>query len=277
MTYMDWSTALAPKVTGTRHLHQATKGLALDFFVMLGSISGTVGVSGQANYAAANTFLDAFARYRRMNGLVASVVHLGLVDEAGLATQRQETLDLAMRSHTHILSENEVLDALHLAILESRGEDPGQCSFSVGIGHTQSLGAPAKYMWGLDARFGLHKERQLGLSSGDQGGGVLDALLARVEQEPTLLNQEDIVRDVKTGMAKAIAEGIAAHHDMDEEQHKAVQIDSLMAVEIHTSFRRSLKIDIPTPEIVNSGTVGELCILVIPHLRRKYNLDDAII
>jgi acyl carrier protein len=64
---------------------------------------------------------------------------------------------------------------------------------------------------------------------------------------------------------------------MDEEQHKAVQIDSLMAVEIHTSFRRSLKIDIPTPEIVNAGTVGELCILLIRHMRRKYNLSDDII
>ncbi|KAL3454153.1 polyketide synthase [Aspergillus insuetus] len=278
MTYLDWSLALAPKVTGTRHLHQATQGLALDFFVMFGSISGTVGVGGQANYAAANTFLDAFSRYRRSNGQVASVVNLGLVEEAGIATQRQETIDLAMRSHTHILSGDEVLDALHLAILESSGKDATQCSFSVGIGHTQSLGAPTKYMWELDARFGFHKDRQLSTSTGSQEGeSMLSDLLARVDQEPTLLNQEDVVNAIKSGMAKAVAEEIAAHQDMDEEQHKAVQIDSLMAVEIHTSFRRSLKIDIPTPEILNAGKVGELCILLISYMRRKYNLDGNII
>ncbi|GKZ25953.1 hypothetical protein AbraCBS73388_001765 [Aspergillus brasiliensis] len=214
MSSMDWSMALAPKVT---------KGIPLDFFVMFGSISGTIGVGGQANYAAANEFLDAFARYRRTNGLVASVVHVGLVDEAGIATQRQETLDLAMRSHTHILSENEVLNALHLIILDSRGEDRGQCSFSVRIGHVQSPGAPAKYMWGLDARFGLHKVRQLGTSSTghhEADGGALSALFARVGQEPTLLHQEDIVRALRIRMAKAVAEQIAAHHGMGEEQHK---------------------------------------------------------
>ncbi|KAJ0414376.1 hypothetical protein BJY00DRAFT_321073 [Aspergillus carlsbadensis] len=278
MTYADWSLALAPKVTGTRHLHQATQGLPLDFFVIFGSISGTVGIGGQANYAAANTFLDAFSRYRRLNGQVASVVNLGLVDEAGVATQRQETIDLAVRSHTYILSGDEVLDALHLAILESRGGDSRQCSFNVGIGHVQSAGAATKYMWGLDARFGLHKDHQLGTSTGNQEGeSVLSALLARVDEEPTLLDQEDVVSAVKSGMAKAVAEEIAAHQDMDEEQHNAVQIDSLMAVEIHTSFRRSLKIDIPTPEIINAGTVGELCILLICYMRRKYNLDDDML
>jgi acyl transferase domain-containing protein/thioesterase domain-containing protein/acyl carrier protein len=61
---------LAPKVAGTLHLDQATRGMALDFFVLFSSGSGAFGNVGQADYATANAFMDAFAVYR--SGLVAN-------------------------------------------------------------------------------------------------------------------------------------------------------------------------------------------------------------
>jgi acyl transferase domain-containing protein/enoyl-CoA hydratase/carnithine racemase/acyl carrier protein len=61
---------LAPKVTGTVNLDQASQDVQLDFFVMFSSIAGAMGNVGQADYAAANAFLDAFAAYR--NGQVAA-------------------------------------------------------------------------------------------------------------------------------------------------------------------------------------------------------------
>ncbi|HET8798418.1 MAG TPA: SDR family NAD(P)-dependent oxidoreductase, partial [Thermoanaerobaculia bacterium] len=60
---------LAPKVAGTFHLDQATRGIDLDFFVLFSAIGGALGNLGQADYATANAFLDHFAAYR--NGLVA--------------------------------------------------------------------------------------------------------------------------------------------------------------------------------------------------------------
>lgn len=55
---------LAPKVRGTQLLDEATGQLDLDFFVLFSSVSGALGNVGQADYAAANGFLDQFAVHR---------------------------------------------------------------------------------------------------------------------------------------------------------------------------------------------------------------------
>jgi polyketide synthase PksN len=55
---------LAPKVAGTIHLDQASADVDLDFFVLFSSVSGALGNVGQADYAAANGFMDHFAAYR---------------------------------------------------------------------------------------------------------------------------------------------------------------------------------------------------------------------
>ena len=55
---------LGPKVAGAFNLDVATKDVELDFFVLFSSIAGALGNVGQADYAAANGFLDQFAAYR---------------------------------------------------------------------------------------------------------------------------------------------------------------------------------------------------------------------
>ena len=60
---------LAPKVTGLVNLDAASKDLKLDFFICFSSIAGSMGSPGQADYSAANAFMDAYAEYR--NSLVA--------------------------------------------------------------------------------------------------------------------------------------------------------------------------------------------------------------
>jgi acyl transferase domain-containing protein len=78
---------LGPKVQGTLNLHEASEGLALDFFVCYSSIAALLGTPAQGNYSAANAFMDSFATYRRGQGLAATSVQWGPWGEIGMAAR----------------------------------------------------------------------------------------------------------------------------------------------------------------------------------------------
>ncbi|KAI9714685.1 MAG: Type I Iterative PKS [Chrysothrix sp. TS-e1954] len=86
MTCDEFRTVLHAKLTGTWNVHYAAGSelsRPLDFFILLSSTAGIVGNKGQANYAAANAFLDAFAQFRHSKGLCANSVDLGAIKEVG--------------------------------------------------------------------------------------------------------------------------------------------------------------------------------------------------
>src|SRR5690606_23817181 len=69
-TATEFQRVLAPKVVGTCNLDEASRDLDLDFLALFSSSAGAFGNAGQADYAAANAFMDAFAAHR--NRLVAN-------------------------------------------------------------------------------------------------------------------------------------------------------------------------------------------------------------
>lgn len=62
MTVEGFRSAIDPKYIGTRNLVEAFKNTELDFFILLSSLSGIIGLPGQANYAAGNAYQDHVAQ-----------------------------------------------------------------------------------------------------------------------------------------------------------------------------------------------------------------------
>ncbi|HEY4233870.1 MAG TPA: SDR family NAD(P)-dependent oxidoreductase [Lacipirellulaceae bacterium] len=90
LAQLDWDRfthVFEPKVYGSWLLHECTKSLKLDFFVLQSSLLSLLGSAGQANYSAGNSFLDSLATHRRSVGLPATAINWSAWSEGGLATR----------------------------------------------------------------------------------------------------------------------------------------------------------------------------------------------
>ena len=133
MTYEDWVAALTPKIQGTWNLHFELQHIPLDFFILFGSVAGTMGFPSQANYAAANTFLDSFVKYRQSQGLPASVIDLGYVADIGFAAEKSPQTWNAIRAmDAQVVEEKDLLQALEISVFAQSPHPSSQ--LIVGLG-----------------------------------------------------------------------------------------------------------------------------------------------
>ena len=80
------------KAAGALHLHRATAEFHLDHFVLFSSTASVLGNPGQANYSAANGFLDGLAVHRHRQGLPCLTYNMPAVADAGMLARRPPVL-----------------------------------------------------------------------------------------------------------------------------------------------------------------------------------------
>ncbi|OBI56996.1 type I polyketide synthase [Mycobacterium sp. E787] len=110
---------LHAKVDAAWNLHELTRDLDVSAFVLFSSMAGLAGASGQANYAAANSFLDGLAVHRRNQGLPAISLAWGLWDQTSAMTGALGAADRARFGRDGIvaMSSDEALELMDTALI----------------------------------------------------------------------------------------------------------------------------------------------------------------
>ncbi|RAH68389.1 uncharacterized protein BO66DRAFT_455555 [Aspergillus aculeatinus CBS 121060] len=286
MSYDDWTTCLDPKVQGAWNLHHAVQSHNLDFFILFSSVSAISGFPGQANYAAANSFLAAFTQHRRQLGLKSSILDLGPVEDVGTIS-RNPKLRYTLRRHAaRLLNEREFLQGVELAILQP--PIPGYSMHDdyqgpritnpaiVGLGNTRPLDDPtSRPSWRRgDCRFALYSNMDLKGSRHEMENNELKMLLDSIERDPALVNDARIRGLIVIEVGKMIMPHLAKEGELTEEQCEEIQIDSLVAIEIRAWAKRVMSLDLTLVEIAKAATIGGLATLCLGHLRSRHEPEE---
>jgi len=119
LTAQRLDAVLAAKADAAWNLHELTRDRDVSAFVLVSSMAATAGSPGQANYAAANSFLDGLATYRRNQGLPATSLAWGLWQQASDMSRGLGAADQARlaRSGVAALSSEEALSLFDTALI----------------------------------------------------------------------------------------------------------------------------------------------------------------
>ena len=232
-----------PKVSGAWNLHLYTKDLPLDFFICYSSAAAMIGSPGQANYAAANGFLDGLAAHRRACGLPALSINWGPWESGGMAANERTRARLAARGLVAMSDEDgvSVLERL-LGATPAAGIGVIAADWNV-FARQFTAGAPPLFDLLVDraapARQAADPAPRLG---GDRSSALRD--LVRTELASVL------------GFVDASAIGL---HDRFFE----IGMDSLTALEFRNRLNGRLGLPLPATLAFDFGSIA----LLVEHLR----------
>ncbi|MFW6693000.1 SDR family NAD(P)-dependent oxidoreductase [Streptomyces sp. MAR4 CNX-425] len=252
MTPEQLHRVLHPKVTAALHLDRLTRDLDLTAFVTFSSIFGVLGNAGQANYAAANAFLDALAHHRRAAGHAATSLAWGLWDTDSGITRDLDDADIARMARNGVLAltPDEALPLLdsacgtdHALLVPTRWHFPTLRTAAA----TGTLPALLRSLVPAPAR----RVASARTGTGDAVAPLTERLAGLDESERRTLVLDVLRRDIATSLGHASPDRL----DL-EASFKALGFDSLTSVELRnrlsatTGLRlpATLLFDYPTPD-----------------------------
>jgi NADPH:quinone reductase-like Zn-dependent oxidoreductase/acyl carrier protein len=260
---------LAPKVRGAELLDRLTRGDDLQQFVLFSSATTLVGNPGQANYVAANGYLEGLAAKRRAEGLPALAVAWGAISDAGYLARNAEVGDkLARKLGRHALTAGEALDGL-AALMSDAQTDVRQAA----TGYARIDWAAARRDLALLAT--PYAER-LGIETTEGAGGeaaVIDlATLLDGLDRPAAIARICQLLAVEIGRILRIGE-----EEIDPARPLAdVGMDSLMALELRMAAERQFGIDIPLMSLANGATLADMAARIVDQVQSGPRDGDGL-
>ena len=257
MTLESWNAAVRPKVHGSRNLHDVFRHAELDFFVMTSSVSGTLGTPGQSNYAAANAYMDALARHRRMQGLPAVSLILPMVLGVGYVAEHSELEASLGRKGLYGIDEDELLCAFEVAMTPQ--PDPRTAQDHVMVGLDPALLAvsaskvdPADVFWLEDARFQSVKGA---MAESRDGGGSGTGASASSPGQQSIVSVIEAAKSINEAVDATTAHLVqrlsrllmieAAEFQVDTRSIGSYGLDSMIGAEFRNWVFREFKTDVP--------------------------------
>jgi len=247
---------LAPKVRGALLLERATRGLDLDFFAVFSSVSAVIGNPGQANYAAANAFLDGFAHWLQANGRKATAVNWGVLSESGVVARQRQVAALLARPGIKGFSNRQALNAL---------------------GRVLAAGTPQVGVFDVDWPVWLEQNpAAAGLPALGKLVSARRALNPKVERLITALRpmgQEERLAAIEQQIAGVISQVVKIPEKTIQRNQNIMNygVDSLMALDLARSLKADLGLELSMMELMNGPSVGQLARRLLDHLEGHWN------
>lgn len=271
MTFEDWKLSIAPKVQGSWNLHNLLPR-GMDFFICLSSVSGIVGGGGQANYAAANTYMDALVQYRMMRGEKATALDLGWMESEGVAAE-SSFLSTSLAATGCLIP---ISSAQFHALLDhycNPGLIPAPLTSQAIIGLDIPATMQAKGMkephWMQRRTFRhLHLINLDGPSLANSEKVINYATMFR-----NAASLEDASQVVTEGLVRKLSRVLSIpREDMDTSKPlHTYGVDSLLAVELRNYFAKELDADMAIFDIMGGSSIESVSMLVT----RKSSLHQA--
>jgi NADPH:quinone reductase-like Zn-dependent oxidoreductase/acyl carrier protein len=218
---------LAPKIKGALNLAKLSPN-HLDFFVMFSSISSVIGNALQSNYAAANSFLDAFAfELRQTRNLPASVINWGALSESGILERSQGTAEYLDKLGVKGFSNTEAFWYLEKHLENLKGQSViSKIEWKALAKSLESAVSDSKF-----SDF---------IKEGGRGSNEMTLKMRALSQEERSTLIRNIIFEVLASNLHLHSESISASQTFGE-----LGVDSLMKVDFQTDIEKKLNIRIP--------------------------------